>query len=325
MDQRASKFAVVSAESDSTREQVTCPICGPNPTVFIGQSNNLPIVRCCGCDLVFVSEYVPLDSTLDFFRDKHMKDSDATRINYVNYRQKSLTREAARIRSLVPQGGRLLDVGTASGFFLQQFQGQMDWQVEGVEPSRVSAEFARREFGLKIHDGFLSDHKFPEASFDVVCSLDAFGCHRQPREDMLEFHRIVSPGGLLAMEIPGHRFRVMLGSSLFHRKSKKNSLRLHAGVNFFYYTRATLSRLAALAGFELVESHPEAMPSTGSRVNQLARNVYDIASGSLYRATNGHWNLSAKELIIFRKPQVTSASVSPRDAASQRQNQLRAA
>ena len=108
MDQRASKFAVVSAESDSTREQVTCPICGPNPTVFIGQSNNLPIVRCCGCDLVFVSEYVPLDSTLDFFRDKHMKDSDATRINYVNYRQKSLTREAARIRSLVPQGGRCL-------------------------------------------------------------------------------------------------------------------------------------------------------------------------------------------------------------------------
>ncbi len=325
MDQNASKLSAFAAECDSAREQVTCPICGPQPTVFIGTSNNLPIVRCCGCDLVFVAEYVPMDSTLDFFRDKHMKDSDATRINYVNYRQKSLTREAARIRSLVPQGGRLLDVGTASGFFLQQFQGQTDWRVEGVEPSRVSAEFARREFGLKIHDGFLSDHRFPEASFDVVCSLDAFGCHRQPREDMQEFYRIVAPGGLLAIEIPGHRFRVMLGSGFFHRKSKENSLRLHAGVNFFYYTRATLTRLAALAGFEFVESHPEAMPSTGSRVNQLARNVYDIAASSLYRVTNGHWNLSAKELMIFRKPQVLTESVSSRDAASQRQGRSRAA
>ena len=325
MDQNASKFATVSAESDSAREQVTCPNCGPEPAVFIGKSNNLPIVRCSGCELVYVSEYVPMDSTLNFFRDKHMRDSEATRINYVNYRQKSLTREAARIRSLMPQGGRLLDVGTASGFFLQQFQGQTAWQVEGVEPSRVSAEFARREFGLKIHDGFLSDHRFPEASFDVVCSLDAFGCHRQPREDMQEFHRILAPGGLLAIEIPGHRFRVLLGSSLFHRKSKENSLRLHAGVNFFYYTRATLTRLASLAGFELIESHPEAMPSTGGRVNQLARNVYDIASSSLYRFTNGQLNLSAKELVIFRKPEMPTILALPRSAAPSRQGQRRAA
>jgi SAM-dependent methyltransferase len=325
MSQNASKCSILPTESDSAREQVSCPICGPKPTLFIGKSNNLPIVSCCGCDLVFVAEYVPMDSTLDFFRDKHMKDSDATRINYVNYRQKSLTREAARIRSLVPQGGRLLDVGTASGFFLLQFQGQTDWQVEGVEPSRVSAEFARREFDLKIHDGFLSDHRFPEAAFDVVCSLDAFGCHRQPREDMQEFYRIVAPGGLLAIEIPGHRFRVMLGSGLLHRKSKENSLRLHAGVNFFYYTRSTLTRLASLAGFEFVESHPEAMPSTGSRVNQWARNVYNIASGALYRATNGDWNISAKELIIFRKPHAKFEAASPRNAAERSSGHLRVA
>lgn len=325
MDRKVINYKAIFAESDKPREHVACPVCGPNPTDFIGTSNNLPIVRCCGCDLVFVSEYFPTECTQDFFREKHMKDSDAIRINYVNYRQNSLTREAARIRRLVPQGGRLLDVGTASGFFLQQFQGQTDWQVEGVEPSRVSAEFARREFGLKIHEGFLSDHKFPEASFDVVCSLDAFSCHRQPREDMQEFYRIVAPGGLLAIEIPGHRFRVLFGSMLFRHKSKDNSLRLNAGVNFFYYTRATLCRLAALAGFEFVESHPEAMPSTFSGISQLGRKAYDIVAGILYRITTGHWNICAKELIIFRKPEIQSISMSRRNAARRHQQHLRAA
>lgn len=325
MQQKANRFAVFSADPDNPADQVSCPICGPTPTDSIGNSNNLPIVRCCGCDLVFVAENIPLDNTQEFFRDEHIRDSDETRRVYVNYRQKSLMRDAARIRSLVPQGGRLLDVGTASGFFLKQFQGQSSWQVEGVEPSRVSADFARREFGLKIHDGFLSDQRFPDAEFDVVCSLDAFGCHRQPREDMQEFYRIVAPGGLLAIEIPGHYFRVMLGSGVFQGKSKENSLRLHAGVNFFYYTRKTLTRLASLVGFEFVASHPEALPATGSRVNQLARSVYDIASGSLYRVTNGHCNLSAKELIIYRKPQIPFQSSSTCDVALHEHTQSRAA
>jgi SAM-dependent methyltransferase len=201
MQQKANKFAVLAAEPDNPAHQITCPICGPTPAEPIGNSNNLPIVRCCGCDLVFVAENIPLDCTQEFFRDEHIRDSDATRINYVNYRQKSLMRDAARIRRLVPQGGRLLDVGTASGFFLKQFQVQCTWQVEGVEPSRVSADFARREFELKIHDGFLSDQKFLDAAFDAVCSLDTFECHQQPREDMQELYRIVAPGRLLALEI----------------------------------------------------------------------------------------------------------------------------
>lgn len=325
MDQISSKSSNYPAASDGVRAQIMCPICGPERSVFVGDSNNLPIVSCCGCGLVYVSEYVPINSTREFFREKHMKDSEATRVNYVNYRQKSLKREAARIRSLMPQGGRLLDVGTASGFFLQQFQGQSAWQVEGVEPSRVSADFARREFGLKIHDGFLSDYQFPADSYDVVCSLDAFGCHRQPREDMQEFYRLVAPGGLLAIEIPGHRFRMMSGSGMLYRAFKGRSLRLHAGVNFFYYTRATLSRLASLAGFEFMESHPEAMPSSGNRFTQVARNAYDFASGALYRATNGHSNISAKELIIFRKPLTQSGSLNPPSFAERMRDRLRAA
>ncbi len=298
----SSEKSAISKISRKKTARVHCPICGPYRTSPVGVSNGLPIVTCQGCNLMYVSECPSLDDTLELFREEHMKDSRSTQVAYVDYRKKSLEREAVRIRGLMPQGGRLLDVGTASGFFLSQFHGRRDWQVEGVEPSRVSAQFARQQFGLRVHEGFLSEQAFCGSSFDVVCSLDAFGCHRQPQEDMQEFSRILKPGGLLAIEIPGHRFRMMTGSGLLYRAFTGRSLRLNAGVNFFYFTRSTLTQLAAMAGLEFKESHPESMPASGNRWTQFARNTFDRVSGALYRATHGRLNFCAKELCIFQKP-----------------------
>lgn len=324
MDRSSDQPAIANISSKKTA-CVHCPICGPYPTWPVGVSDGLPIVTCQGCNLMYVSECPSLDNTLELFRKEHMKDSRSTQVAYVDYRKKSLEREAVRIRGLMPQGGRLLDVGTASGFFLSQFHGRRDWHVEGVEPSRVSAHFARQQFGLKVHEGFLSEQNFCASSYDVVCSLDAFGCHRQPHEDMQEFSRILTPGGLLAIEIPGHRFRMITGSGLLYRTFTGRSLRLNAGVNFFYYTRATLTQLAAMAGLEFKESHPESMPTSGNRLTQLARDAFDGASGALYRATNGRLNFSAKELCIFQKPHSQCPSVSLSTTVDLQSATLRAA
>lgn len=324
MDGNIHKPGTVANASPEILERILCPICGPCPASLIGTSNRLPVSRCEGCDLIYVSECPPLNSTHAYFRETHKKDSESTRIAYVDYRKKSLQREANRIRSLMPQGGRLLDVGTASGYFLRQFRRHANWQVEGVEPSRVSAEFARQTFGLNVHEGFLSDQKFDEAAFDIVCSLDAFGCHRQPREDMLEFHRILTPGGFLAIEIPGLWFRMMTSSGLIYRKPADRTLRLQAGVNFFYYTRTTLTRLASIACLEFVESYPEGLPAAGNRITLAARKVYDVAAAALYRATGGHLNLCAKELCIFRKPVAKISAVLPVKSGSQSPDYRRA-
>ena len=67
-----------------------------------------------------------------------------------------------------------MDVGTASGYFLKRFSDQARWNVEGVEPSAVSAQFARDEFGLDVHQGYLNEQNYDSDSFDIVTSLDAF-------------------------------------------------------------------------------------------------------------------------------------------------------
>jgi SAM-dependent methyltransferase len=300
MHQASAKPHHLHAAEHPTR--TNCPICGPSRTSLIGICNQLPIVSCNSCSLTYVGECPDHSETAAFFRDEYIPDNNSAKACFVDSRQKTLERNAKRIRKLLPGGGRLLDVGTAAGFFLRQFLGKPEWKCEGVEPSRVAAEYARQTFGVDVRDGFLADQKYPASSFDVLCSLDAFCCHRTPREDMQEFHRVLAPGGILAIEIPGHRFRMLTGSGFLYRTLTGKSLRLNAGVTFFYYTRETLAKLAAQAGFELVTSFAESLPTSERPIAQFFRSAWDIASAALYRLTHGHLNFCSKELVIFRKP-----------------------
>ncbi|MEO1983017.1 MAG: class I SAM-dependent methyltransferase [Fuerstiella sp.] len=279
-----------------------CPVCGPSSKTFVGECHDLPIVRCDVCRLMFVGECSTVDETEEFFRTEHVAAAETTQLHYVSYRKDSLQREAALVRKLVPDGGRLLDVGTASGYFLKEFQGAEGWNVEGVEPSAVSTNFARDYFGLNVRQGYLSEQNYGTETFDVVTSLDAFNCHRTPNEDLAEIFRILKPGALFAVEMPGQSYRLLTGSGLFCRLFFGVPLRLNAGVNFYFYTTSSLVAMASRVGFEVVESHPEGMPSHGSLPARLIKGAYFQATSLLYRMSSGRIHYAPKEFLIFRKP-----------------------
>ncbi|MCP4783346.1 MAG: class I SAM-dependent methyltransferase [Fuerstiella sp.] len=279
-----------------------CPVCGPSSRTFVGECHALPVVRCDVCHLMFVGECSTVDETEEFFRTEHVDAPETTQLHYVSYRRDSLQREAAIVRRLVPDGGRLLDVGTASGYFLKEFQGIEGWDVEGVEPSAVSTDFARDHFGLNVRQGYLTEQNHGAETFDVVTSLDAFNCHRTPNDDLAEIFRILKPGALFAVEIPGQSYRLLTGSGLFCRLFFGVPLRLNAGVNFYFYTTSALVAMACRVGFEAIESHPEAMPSHGSLPARLIKGAYFHATSLLYRMTSGRIHYAPKEFLIFRKP-----------------------
>ncbi len=295
--------------------ETECPVCGPGPKTFVGECHELPIVACDDCGLMFVGACSTVEETEEFFRKEHVDAAETTQLHYVNYRKHSLKREAMIVRRLVPQGGRLLDVGTASGYFLREFIGVHGWDVEGVEPSAVSTRFARDRFGLDVRQGYLSEQKYGDEEFQVVTSLDAFNCHRTPNEDLAEIFRILKPGGIFAIEIPGQNFRMLTGSGLVCRLLFRCPLRLNAGVNFYFYTTRSLVAMVARVGFDVVDFWPESMPSYGSLPAQIAKRLYFDASATLYRLTAGQFHYAPKEFLIFRKPAVQSTSKLDRHTA----------
>lgn len=305
----------VMDQSEEPSDRTDCPVCGPQPTTFVGECHNYPVVRCNQCKLMFVGECESVEQTEEFFRSEHVDAEETTELHYVSYRGESLIREAAFVRSLVPAGGRLLDVGTASGFFLKEFDDQLHWQVEGVEPSAVSTRFATERFGLNVQQGFLADQKYHDDQFDIVTSLDAFNCHRTPNEDLAEIYRILKPGGVFAVEIPGQNYRMLTGSGLICRLIFGVSLRLNAGVNFYFYTTRSLVTMAEQAGFCFESSIPESTPDCGNLVSRIAKRGYFFATSALYRLTKGRQHFAPKEFLVFRKPASAATDSTVRRAA----------
>lgn len=277
-----------------------CPVCnGTQATPYL-TSNNHQIVRCNGCNLLMVHPRPSDEQIKKLFEEEYIEDADRVAVDFTEMRLHSLRREASWIKKLL-DGGKLLDLGTASGAFLMQFKGEQTWQVEGVEPSRYGAAAAAAQTGFPVHTGFLRDQNFPATSFDVITSLDAFMFHPDPRADLAEMARILKPGGFLAIEIPGLRFRLLKNSGWLCKLIYGVPARLNAGVHLYYYSRSTLGRLLSQFGFEEVTAKPEQSPLYGPWYAKAANWFYYWLTSAAYRLTGGRLNLAPKEFLVYRK------------------------
>lgn len=162
---------------------VTCQVCGhmyqnPRPTVAaIGQ--------------YYPAAYIPFQPAIE--DEPHWWRRIDRR--YGRYRR------CAAVQRAAGGPGRLLDVGCATGIFLDGMR-RLGWQVQGVEPTWSAVEYARCRFGLDVFHGRLEEAHFADASFDVITLWDVLEHVHEPRPMLAELVRLLRPGGLLVLSLP---------------------------------------------------------------------------------------------------------------------------
>lgn len=113
------------------------------------------------------------------------------------------------IRSFVSAGsweiprlppGRLLEVGCASGAFLEHMKG-LGWAVEGLEFSEGAARQARAA-GHKVHIGTIESVKGPVGPYDLIVGWMFFEHLHDPVKSLQILREWTAPGGWVAMSIP---------------------------------------------------------------------------------------------------------------------------
>jgi 2-polyprenyl-3-methyl-5-hydroxy-6-metoxy-1,4-benzoquinol methylase len=157
----------------------------------------------------------------------------------------SFLRHLSRVSADLPAGGRILDVGCATGYFLEAAQ-QMGFEPFGVELSDYGAEVCRRKFGTgRIHAGTLETAVFeacPDRRVDAIFMSDLLEHVRNPLVTLRTARSWLSTGGLLMIITPDV-------GSLSHRVMRRHWLH-YKPEHLFYFGNASLQWLLAEASFK---------------------------------------------------------------------------
>lgn len=225
-----------------------CPTCGA-ATRMLAPTGGYPRHQCRRCRLEFLHPQ-PDDAALNAIYGRHYYNAWGIHDDEAGTRRLKLatfTRLIAGIRNLLPEAARILDVGCATGYFLEAAR-DCGFDAYGVELSNYGADAARRKIGAgKVHQGDLEDVRFNDmgdGQFDAVFMSDLIEHVRSPLAQLAAAHRQLKPGGLLIVTTPwtGTLLHSLSGSCWLHYKPE----------HLFYFGAGNLPQLMEAAGFKII-------------------------------------------------------------------------
>ena len=140
--------------------------------------------------------------------------------------------------------GKILDVGCATGYFLEEAKIR-GFEPFGVEFSEYSAAISKNKIGHNnIFCGILEECSFPEKSFEVIAMSDLIEHLRNPRQTLLKAAALLKDGGIIMLVTPDTKTisRVFMGKRWTHYKPE----------HFFYFNFPSISYIAKQCGLSAV-------------------------------------------------------------------------
>jgi ubiquinone/menaquinone biosynthesis C-methylase UbiE len=129
---------------------------------------------------------------------------------------------AARLRTMLPQGGDLLEVAPGPGYVAIEMAKGGAYRVTGLDVSRTMLELAHRnaaEAGVEVdfRQGNASAMPFADDSFDLLACSAAFKNFSEPHKALEEMYRVLRPGGTalvldLRKDVPMSEIRKYFGA-----------------------------------------------------------------------------------------------------------------
>lgn len=250
-------IALTPVNNQAISKPAPCNICGSNdfsiryhPAKQITVSEEVfaaghflrgtqQIVQCKRCKLVYVNPQ--LENR--FIQSSYENSPAEGYLSQASLRKMTFKHSLREIEKYAPRKGALLDVGCASGLFLQAAREQ-GWEVQGVEVCRWLIENAPPGCAPYIKVGTLKQANYPSESFDIVTLWDVLEHLTDPKAELHEIHRVLKKGGVLVINFPDI-------DSLSSKLTRQAWWHL-VSVHLYYFSTKTLSSLLSQTGFSVI-------------------------------------------------------------------------
>lgn len=205
------------------------------------------------------------------------------------------------VREAHRKEGRLLDIGTGTGYFADAIQ-KRGWQVEAVERNAQARIFAKEHFNLDIKpDTALQD--FAPGSFDVITLWHVMEHLEHLNETWDTLNKLLTEKGVLIIAVPNC-------SSYDAKKYGAHWAAYDVPRHLWHFTPGTIQKLGAKHEFILAARHP--MPFDAFYVSMLSEKYMGrslsffrgMLSGTLaWFSALGSKERSSSMIYVFRKKQ----------------------
>jgi len=187
---------------ENKNEKIKCWACLSNKIGFFTGKEGFNIYRCHNCELLFLW---PVPDSRSIYNQDYFMGADMG-YGFIDYDEdkKAMIPTFNKYLDLIEKAtgrkGRLLDVGAATGFFMQLAE-KRGWRTSGVEISEYAAKIGQGR-GLDIKNGILEDAEFSVDTFDVITMWDVVEHFTDPALTLKKARKLLAPGGVLAINTP---------------------------------------------------------------------------------------------------------------------------
>lgn len=179
-----------------------CPICQSD----LSSGYHVWHLLCKNCGY----EKAILEPTINLHSSHQLIDEDARKNGLQELRISNFHKLLRDIKSLKPNGGRLLDVGCAHGWFLEVAKN--DFEVLGIEPDQ-KVFHATLSYGLPVRMGYFPEILEESEKFDIIVFNDVFEHIKDIDKILVSCHQHLNEDALLVLNLPSSK-------GLFYKVSK---------------------------------------------------------------------------------------------------------
>lgn len=227
----------------SKQKIITCIACGSSPHTFFLNKNGYDLYKCVTCGHI---QIYPFNFDTQKIYSEDYFSGAMNGFGYVDYDEdkEPMRNVFEKYLRLIGRSGKLLDVGAATGFFVQIAKNH-GYDAHGIEISGFAAELGRKK-GLDVKQGTLAGYSAEPGSFDIITAWDVLEHFPNPDLDIEKAHTLLKSGGIIAFNTPD-------SGSLYARILGKKWHLLVPPEHINYFNRRSVKIFLEKHGFEVVE------------------------------------------------------------------------
>lgn len=183
-------------------KNIKCPFCKSKNIKLKNRNSESNLYKCKKCNSLFRKYFLPVSTDysskyfIEDYKNQYGKTYEEDEENL-----KRLAKNRLEIIKNIKPAGKILDLGSAMGFFLKEAS-LNGYETEGIEISEYAANYCVKNLNLNVHNISLLDFEYKEKEYDIITAWYVL-------EHICDFDKLLKnilfslkEGGIISLAMP---------------------------------------------------------------------------------------------------------------------------